>query len=205
MDYVLMVNIQIPTRNLTSETLYVRTNEDTILDESGVNLHWGFRQVSVTMLKCHADCGLCSGPTANDCLTCSSNTKILINNTCICDVDNGYYYWPYIDNQTCHLGCDSTVVTDLYNKSTGWYADKTTRNCVKPENCPAPTYFANSTTSNGTCVSTCPGSLYASNTARKCLTTCGLISEYNYNGAIKSCEKICPGGLYRNPATFTCV
>ena len=183
MDYVLYVTAEIPTQNTTSEYLYITSNENLVEAGLGYQLHWGLEGIAITVLKCHSKCSRCTGPSENDCLSCSTTGYIAINKTCVCDISLNYYK----QNATglCDVGCPAGA---------GWFRDNATRSCVKPIaiNCTAPNRFGNSmaTTGYGTCVSACPAGYYASTKIMKCTTDCWADGPNQYkfsSGAERTC------------------
>ena len=119
---------------------------------------------------------------------------------CVCDIGNNYYAWP-TDSNICHSGCPA---------NDGWFTDDATRSCVQPpttSNCSAPNSFGDSEdpSTYGDCVSSCPSTLYASELIMKCTDDCLSLGQYKYDGALRSCETVCPGGLFRDPSSEKCV
>lgn len=198
MDYVLFVYADLPTRNLTTEKFYISSNQNLLVNSLGTKIYWGLGGIYVTALACNSACSRCTGPSANECLTCSTPGYIAVNGTCLCDIDSGFY------NQSgaCSQGCLS---------DDGWFRDNLTRSCVKPPitNCTPPYRFGDSmgSTGFGWCVADCPLTYYASVKKMKCTTDCwASFSQYKYNdGASRSCEDPCPNGYIKDVLNRICV
>ena len=62
------------------------------------------KEVVIQLLRCDSTCATCSGPTADDCETCSGANEVVINGECECDVDNDYYNSTSGCTQTCPGG-----------------------------------------------------------------------------------------------------
>lgn len=183
MDYVLYAIAEFPTRNLSNENFYLSSNQDQLVNLLGYKIYWGFTGVIVTVLKCHSSCARCTGPTANECITCALTGYAAVNGTCVCNIASNYYLQP---NGICSTGCPT---------NDGWFRDDITRACVKPpiiSNCTAPYRFGNSmgTSGYGSCVASCPAGYFASSLQMKCTQDCWTDSpnEYKYSyGATATC------------------
>jgi proprotein convertase subtilisin/kexin type 5 len=160
-------------------------------------------------LKCHSDCGTCTGPNANQCTSCFDSSKTLVNNSCICNVNLNYFY-VVGSNTTCQIGCP--YCTSAVNQSLCYYRDFLTATCVNPPtvNCSAPYQFGDSDQINnfyGTCVESCGVGFYAVLSSMTCTSSCSNFGLFNYQGGTSTwtCLAKCPNGLIADPSTSSCV
>lgn len=146
--------------------VYVMPIKAPVENSTGFYYYWGLHDALFTVLKCHSDCGTCTGPNSTQCKTCSTNTKVAVNGSCVCDTSNNYFY-AYGDSgsDACRVGCPDCTYT-AGSASTGcYYKDYVTRTCVNPptHNCSAPYPYASPyelSNNHGSCVHNC-SSLYA--------------------------------------------
>lgn len=170
------------------------------MNSLGTKIYWGLGGIYVTALKCDPACSRCTGPNANQCITCQTAGYVAVDGTCQCDYLNGFYIQS---DGSCSSGCPS---------GSGWFRDNLTRSCVNPpttSNCTPPYRFGDSmgTTGFGWCVADCPATYYASVKGMKCTQNCWSdFSQYKFSdGASSSCENPCPSGYIKDVLNRICV
>ena len=148
---------------------------------------------------CDASCATCSGPTANECLSCPSN-GFLANSSCVAECPNGTFAQLVGEQVTCldcHPSCESCA-------SAGSAA------CLS---CPASgtPLHDEGAYAVGACLAECPAGKYASgNTCLECDSSCATCSAAGIGGCTScpyaavfsegegTCTATCASGQYDN-------
>ncbi|KAL0979867.1 hypothetical protein UPYG_G00190840 [Umbra pygmaea] len=122
------------------------------------------------VLGCHTSCSMCSGPSQQECVSCSDPSHLLRGGLCISDCGPGFY----TQQHTCHA-CDSSCAT--------CYPDS-------PKCTSCPPGFAMHL---GKCISKCPDQHYLDShgRCRPCHSSCWSCS----GPAVSQCSA-CSHGLY---------
>lgn len=219
-DYLLTLSATTAALNPTgnnSYQIYVNANKSPVQNLSGFYYHWGIHDAVVTVLKCHASCYKCTGPSENECTECwAADNKVLVNNQCLCNTNAG---WWYHLNDPITAACYNYCPACTYNAvgADCYYRDPVRRMCVNPitNNCSAPYIFAEPyeiSNSYGTCRLNCSAGKFAYLPLMKCTSNCAQFTGYyHYDGGyalganMSSCVTACPMGLIRHPATKWCV
>jgi hypothetical protein len=164
-----------------------------------------------TCSVCHSSCLSCSGPLANECLTCDKNNNNfdwywVERKTCYSDCPDGSYQFSVTDKKcsSCHSECstcdggnnNNCLSCDPLNCEFNnyWAAKKT---CYA--DCPSGSFSSGEnlcSTCNGACL-TCDGPNNSD-----CLSCNKLNSDHAYYwSTTKICYSVCPTGTYASDLT----
>ncbi|XP_063337181.1 proprotein convertase subtilisin/kexin type 5 isoform X2 [Pelmatolapia mariae] len=145
--------------------------------------------------QCHPTCGSCSGPSADDCETCSTYSPKLYKGVCSKDCPAGTYYeTAAMECQECHQTCLSCTGPDA-NECTqcerGLVLDPNTLLCgvTGDTACPPGTYLHNDQFTCKGCHRHC---LSCEGPGNDECQTCA-VPRYLYNS---TCVNTCPDGTY---------
>lgn len=144
MDYLLTIATQLnlsPVGINNQYSIYVNPNKNAVFNTTGFYYYWGIKDAVFTVLKCHTACSTCSGPSSDQCTSCSDPAKILLNGTCVCNTNANYFYTLGAPlTSSCQSGCPTCFYTTGNNSNWCYYRDYVKRACVNPptNNCSAP-------------------------------------------------------------------
>lgn len=161
---------------------------------------WGIKEIRMLIMKCHASCASCDGPTIDDCITCPTN-QILVEGICKCDSPNGYFNLTGTCVNNCGTRYENPYIYECVTSCTWPYAfgyiDATDSNALKcVVSCPVAYYKKyNVDGLTGTCETTC-FSAAITNPA---------LNSYQFDGNDRICNITCPSGTNGNPYNGTCV
>uniref|UniRef100_A0AAZ1XTH8 TNFR-Cys domain-containing protein n=1 Tax=Oreochromis aureus TaxID=47969 RepID=A0AAZ1XTH8_OREAU len=145
--------------------------------------------------QCHPTCGSCSGPSADDCETCSTYSPKLYKGVCSKDCPAGTYYeTAAMECQECHqtcLSCSGPDANECTQCERGLVLDPNTLLCgvTGDTACPPGTYLHNDQFTCKGCHRHC---LSCEGPGNDECQTCA-VPRYLYNS---TCVNTCPDGTY---------
>ena len=147
MQYLITITAKVnvtPTASGNTWQIYVNSIKNPVENSTGFYYYWGLQAAFFTVLKCDSACATCTGPTANECLTCSDSNKQMVDGQCLCKTgSNKFYNFGAAISVACRTGCPDCTYTDGSDSTNCYYRDYVRRMCVNPptNNCSAPYSF----------------------------------------------------------------
>jgi hypothetical protein len=146
-DYLLTVSAKLSLTPSGSNqyVIYVNHIKDPVQNSTGFYYNWGIHDAVFTVLRCDSSCATCTGPSANQCTSCSDGAKVVVNGTCVCDANNNYFYTlGSAVSSSCQYGCPNCNYSPGSSSNWCYYRDSVQRACVNPptNNCSAPFLYA---------------------------------------------------------------
>ena len=174
------------------------------LDEDPENESYGIKSIQIILFPCDSTCNTCTGPSANDCTSCSG-TRFLnpLLNSCLTSCPANYYK----DSAT-----NKCVRCYQFNKNSPQAAGCNTCDGPNSNNCLSCYSDAYYDAANKKCLFTCPAQQWTNpylSTCSACyapvLPVTTPLACYSCSGSGSTNCLSCYPGVYFNPFTSTCV